>query len=488
MSARCCAGLGDRTNRDTDGPAGSEEATTVTTGFAPTSAVSRVRGEIDHPIVDGDGHLVEVVPLVADIVGELAGEDMAGRFQQYLRTMFGEGSAYLPVRTPFWGFPGPTVDRLTTALPALMYERLDELGIDFAVLYPGVGLVVMACPDEELRRVSARALNRYYHEVFGPYRDRMTPTAVIPMFTPEEAIDELDHAIGTLGLKCVTMTGVVPRRRADGTMWIDTLGHDSDFDYDPVWARCQELGVVPGFHGHGYGWGSRTSRTNYMYNHLGSFAAAQEAVCRSLVMGGVATRFPDLRFAFLEGGVTWACQLQADLIGHWEKRNAEAILEHDPANLDAALADELVDRYATGLLATRADVVRASTRANPSSDVDRSTIDEFAESGIEGPDDITRIFRDQFFFGCEADDPLNSLAFSPALSSAGTRINAFVGSDIGHWDVSDMRDVLPEAWEQVEEGFMTRDDFRAFTFDNVVRMLTDVNPRFFDDTVIGDTR
>ncbi|MFA5883295.1 MAG: amidohydrolase family protein [Acidimicrobiia bacterium] len=457
---------------------------TTRTPPAPTDAVARIRAELDHPIVDGDGHLVEIVPLVVELVGDLAGADTAARFSRYLGTMFGPGSGYTPVRTPFWGSPGPTLDRLTTALPALMYERLGALGIDFGLLYPGVALPVMGCPDTELRQVAARALNTYYAELYGPYADRLTPTAVIPMFTPEEAIAELDHAVGTLGLKSVVMTGVIPRRRADGTEgWIDTLGHDSDFDYDPLWARCQALGVVPAFHGIGFGWGSRTSRTNYVYNHLGNFAAAQEAVCRSLVMGGVTTRFPDLRFAFLEGGVTWGCQLHADLIGHWAKRSGEAILANDPANLDVELADRLIDDWATGRLADRAEVVRASMRVNPSAAVDRSTIDEFAESGIEGPADITRIFAQQLFFGCEADDPLNSLAFS-ALLPHGARLNAFFGSDIGHWDVPDMTDVLPDAWEAVEEGHLTRTDFRDFTFANVVRMFTDMNPAFFSGTAI----
>ena len=36
-------------------------------------------------------------------------------------------------------------------------------------------------------------------------------------------------------------------------------------------------------------------------------------------------RFPQLRFAFLEGGAAWACNLLSDLLGHWEKRNRDAI-------------------------------------------------------------------------------------------------------------------------------------------------------------------
>ena len=456
------------------------------TDFTPSAKVRAIRDEIDHPVVDGDGHLVEILPLVVEFVGEIAGPGLAKAFTRYLGTMFSDGSGFAPVRQPFWGSPGPTVDRLSTALPALMYERLTEFGLDFAVLYPGVGLALMSCADAELRQVGARAINTYYAEVFGSYGDRMTPTAVIPMFTPDEAVAELDYVVGTLGLKAVVMTGVVPRpSRADGVVgWIDTLGHDSDCDYDPLWARCQTLGVVPAFHGIGFGWGSRTSRTNYVYNHLGNFAAAQEAICRSLIMGGVTSRFPDLRFAFLEGGVSWAAQLYADLIGHWEKRNGQAILANDPAALDVDLADRLVDEYASGPLANRRDVIRNSLRASPSAAVDPATIDEFVASAIGGPDDVGRIFSQQLFFGCEADDPLNALAFTPRFLPLGTRLNAFFGSDIGHWDVPDQREVLPEAWEPVEEGHLSRANFRDFAFGNVLRMYTEVNPTFFSGSMV----
>jgi predicted TIM-barrel fold metal-dependent hydrolase len=456
------------------------------TDLAASSKVREIRGQIDHPVVDGDGHLVEILPLIVELVGEAAGPGVAKEFGRYLGGMFDDGSGFTSVRQPFWGSPGPTIDRLTTVLPALMYDRLDEFGIDFALLYPGVGLPLMSCAEAELRQAGARAMNTYYAEVFGPYRDRMTPTAVIPMFTPDEAVAELDHAVGVLGLKAVVMTGVVPRAsRADGAaQWLDTLGHDSDFDYDPVWSKCQELGVVPAFHGIGFGWGSRTSRTNYVYNHLGNFAAAQEAVCRSLIMGGVTTRFPDLRFAFLEGGVTWAAQLYSDLIGHWEKRNCRAIMANDPSAIDSELADRLISEYATGRLATRSDIVRSSVRVSPSAVVDPATIDEFIASGIDGPADVARIFSDQFFFGCEADDPLNALAFNPDLLPLGIRLNAFFGSDIGHWDVPDQLEVLPEAWELVEHEHISRADFEDFTFGNVTRMFLDANPSFFAGTAV----
>src|SRR5207248_2777926 len=79
---------------------------------------------------------------------------------------------------------------------------------------------------------------------------------------------------------------------------------------------------------------ARTSPTNYGFNHIGNFAAAGELTARSLFFGGVPMRFAQLRFAFLEGGAGWACSLLGDLLGHWEKRNRDAIGQYDPAALD----------------------------------------------------------------------------------------------------------------------------------------------------------
>ncbi len=67
-----------------------------------------------------------------------------------------------------------------------------------------------------------------------------------------------------------------------------------------------------------------------------------------------------------------------------------------------------------------------------------------------------------------------------------TRLNAMFASDIGHWDVPDFRDVLPEAWELVEHGLVDEASFRAFAFENAVRLFGETNPRFFEGTVVAD--
>ena len=43
---------------------------------------------------------------------------------------------------------------------------------------------------------------------------------------------------------------------------------------------------------------------------------------------------------------------------------------------------------------------------------------------------------------------------------------------------------LAEAWEQVEEKLMSRDDFRDFTFTNMVRLQAGLNRDFFKGTAV----
>src|SRR5215475_15532492 len=116
--------------------------------------------------------------------------------------------------------------------------------------------------------------------------------------------------------------------------WYDSIGIDSEHDYDPVWAKLRELRIAPSFHNSARSILLRNSPSNFCYNHIGHFASAAEATAKSLFFGGVTRRFPELNFGFLEGGVGWACSLYADLIGHWEKRHREALENTNPARLD----------------------------------------------------------------------------------------------------------------------------------------------------------
>ncbi len=48
-----------------------------------------------------------------------------------------------------------------------------------------------------------------------------------------------------------------------------------------------------------------------------------------------------------------------------------------------------------------------------------------------------------------------------------------------------MRHPLPEAYELVEDGHITADNFRDFTFANAVKLWGTQNPRFFEGTRVA---
>ena len=132
--------------------------------FVRSDEVDAIRKQLDHPVIDGDGHLIEYNPLVRDFLVEIAGEEVAKGFDQMLggsalaRQVPLEAKRGLGMtRFAWWGVPTRnTLDRATAMMPKLMYERLDELGLDYALLFPTYGLTVTALPDDALRPALAR--------------------------------------------------------------------------------------------------------------------------------------------------------------------------------------------------------------------------------------------------------------------------------------------------------------------------------------------
>jgi hypothetical protein len=111
-------------------------------------------------------------------------------------------------------------------------------------------------------------------------------------------------------------------------------------------------------------------------------------------------------------------------------------------------------------------------------------LDDFSACKIEKKQDWIDLYAKPFFFGCEADDRMNSVAFGKN-NPFGAKLNAIYSSDIGHFDVIDMRKPLPEAYELVEDGFITPDNFRSFVFANTVHLWGTQNPRFFEGTMVA---
>jgi predicted TIM-barrel fold metal-dependent hydrolase len=449
-----------------------------------------IRANLDHPIIDGDGHHLEFMPALFDYFHAEGGAALVDAYREREPRWYRMDEAMrrerLEPRPAWWIITAEKpIDYATVTFPSLLLERLPELGFDYLFMYPTTGMFYPHERRDEFRVPACRAYNRYTAELFRGFEEHMCPVGVIPMHTPDEAISELRYSVEELGLRAFMFPSYVRRFAGERRkVWLDTYGLDSQYDYDPVWAECIRLGVSPGFHSGGFGWPNRQSPTNWVFNHVGHFAAAGDVVAKSLFMGGVTRRFPQLRFAFLEGGVGWACMQLSSLIEHWGKRNSKVIDQYNPARVDLAYFAEAFDRYAPPHFAKFRDVVD-STHERLGIDWDNSgMLDEFSFTGIDSVEDFIPRFVEPFSFGCEADDAITGWAFQPKFSRLGVNLKAIFSSDIGHFDVPDIGEVLEEAYENVEKGLMDDDAFRDFTFTNIAKHYTSVNPGFFDGTAV----
>lgn len=465
-----------------------------------------VRAKLSHPVIDSDGHVVEIQPVLREYIAQVAGPRVANRFERLMTTGGGPWGWYAQtwkqrrarrtLRPPFWTIPARNAtDRATAMLPTLMRKRLDSFGIDFAVIYTTLGLPFVGFAEDEMRRSVCRALNVMYADNFAGHQDRLTPAAVVPMFTPAEAIEEAEFAVRELGFKTVMIAGNVKRpvpivergapKYARYATWIDSLALDSPHDYDPVWAKFIELKVAPASHSNSMGWGARATTTNYMYNHIGHFAASGEAFAKALFFGGVTQRFPDLNVAFLEGGAAWAANLYNDIVEHWEKRNIRALRRNlDPALVDRKRAAGLFERYGGTVSKGLAKLALRPGAYLMGMVEDADVLDDFAACGIQRAEDIRERFVPTFYYGCEADDRMTAVAFDRRLNHFGAKLNAMFSSDIGHWDVTDMKGVVAQSYGLVQNGLLSQRDYRAFMFANAARLHGGMNPNFFVGTAV----
>jgi predicted TIM-barrel fold metal-dependent hydrolase len=460
---------------------------------------------LDHPIIDGDGHVIEYMPAVLPYLREqldsglferYVGGDFAGVLAMPPLTMTERVANRLP-QEGWWGMPTRnTLDRATCMLPALLHERMPEIGVDFTVLYPTMGFGIAGHNDPDLRGGLCRGFNQYFADTYGPYGDRMTVAGVIPMHNPEEAIAELHHC-QDIGLKVVAIPhGVIrpipkpvtghpsPYVMPGRTHWFDTYGLDSLYDYDPVWQCFSDLGFAVTIHG-GLTIDPNifSSISNFMFNHLGFHAGNMFPICKSLFLGGVTARFPDVPFAFLECGIGWAAVLLADLVEHWERRKVDVLDAVDPANLDVARLEALFAQYGPEPMKAAAAASGGLGDLKALGGPAPENLDEWRHLHLERSEQIGELFVRSFFFGVEAED--RSLAFGFSRANAfGSRLQAIFSSDMGHWDVEDIGGIVPSAFGLVEAGVITEDDFRDFTFANPARLYLRRNPDFFKGTAV----
>ena len=127
--------------------------------------------------------------------------------------------------------------------PQERLKAMDAGGIDRSVLFPTVsgmaGESFGSIDDPNLELACVQAYNDWLIDEWGRASDRFIPQCIVPIGTADAAVREIERcvAIGHRGVVFPSM----PMLLRDGP-------HLADYDYDPVWDACEQLGVPLALH------------------------------------------------------------------------------------------------------------------------------------------------------------------------------------------------------------------------------------------------
>jgi predicted TIM-barrel fold metal-dependent hydrolase len=204
-------------------------------------------------------------------------------------------------------------------------------GVDASVMFPNLSLFVLFTDDHELSMAHARVWNDYLVERYLPYKDRLRPTAAIPITDVPAAVAEIER-VARLGLGAILLPEIPPQPYYSR-------------EYDPVWAAAQAHGLPVFIHvatggvkvkqevsgtaqtvrglmtSMNMGKGNLTDdmvagRT--MGFAAGAGVAGPQGIIASLVGGGVCERFPDLHFNLIEYTAGWLVSFMGYMDKAWK--------------------------------------------------------------------------------------------------------------------------------------------------------------------------
>ncbi len=281
-------------------------------------------------VVSGDGHLLEPTDLFVTRLPKHL-RDRAVWEEDFEIEPFVEGGAtkFRRLHTP--GFEGWTVSRyrqtggrMPEGDPEHILEDMAFDGVDAQVLHPNLSLFGLYSDDHELSIAHARVYNDYVIERFAPYFSRLAPTAPIPLTDIADAVAEIERAAAG-GFRAILLPSTPP------------IPYYSR-DLDPVWSAAQATGVQVFIHTQTGGvkindpasttlrvvmesaaqvnqpMTEKSASKRMVTQSIYGAIVPQQVICE-LIGGGVAERYPDLHFSFIEFNAHWL----ASLVGAMDK-------------------------------------------------------------------------------------------------------------------------------------------------------------------------
>jgi len=172
-------------------------------------------------------------------------------------------------------------------------------GVDIAVLYPtmGLGLLARNGVDPQLSLAICQAYNNWIHEFCQYSPDRLKFVAMLPMHDVHLACRELVRCVRELG----AVGSFIRPNLLNGRYWHSNY-------WDPLYTVHEELNVTWGFH---EGVSAQYSHMielygeNRFYRHVAAHWIEMQQALIAMIIGGVLEFHPKLRVAFLECQNSW---------------------------------------------------------------------------------------------------------------------------------------------------------------------------------------
>ncbi len=182
---------------------------------------------------------------------------------------------------------------------------MDLDGIYATLCFPSLiagfaGTVFSASKDQELGLASLRAWNDWHIEEWaGPYPDRVIPLQLAWLGDPETAAGDI-RANAARGFKAVSF----PENPVD--LGLPSIHTDH---WDPVLRACEETGTVLCLHNGSSSWTAARSPGAPLALYTSLFPVNALVTAADWLWARIPTRFPEVRIAFSEGGISWVPML-----------------------------------------------------------------------------------------------------------------------------------------------------------------------------------
>ncbi len=174
-------------------------------------------------------------------------------------------------------------------------ECLADIGADGSVLYPTAALAHGLMRDVPFAVATATAYNNWLEEHYTRQDERLHGAGVVPVQDPVAAATEIRRCakdrknFPAMVLPTVTKTG---KTYGDEFFW-------------PIFEAAEECDIALALHGapsEGFGF---DHFNRYISSHTLEHPVPLFINLTDMMFAGVFDRFPNVRFAFLEGGCSW---------------------------------------------------------------------------------------------------------------------------------------------------------------------------------------